>query len=97
MSFEMENVSKWKLENIPNYSKMNPEDLIFLFIKYAPNASKQRKAQFIFKELTKYLTKKENKRLFEAWEDILIDPGKFFSVIHYLEIKFSIGDKNTFL
>ena len=71
-----------------DFSNLHPEELLLLFEETAPHILKQIEAQLIFKELTTYITDDEEKKLFYAWEDILLEPGKFYSTIHELLNKY---------
>lgn len=76
------------LEAGEDFKGKHPAELLTLFKMTAPRVLRQKEAHEIFKELTIYLTMEEEKRLFEAWEDALVQPGEFYSVVHRLFDKY---------
>lgn len=91
MTTEIKTKNNQDYDYLLQYANLNPGELLQLFNDYIFQISRKRDTQFIFKELTKYLTSEEQAKLFTAWEDILIEPGEFYSVIHSLRNKFSNG------
>jgi len=77
------------LSNPLEYKSLHPDELLVLFRKFAPHSLKQHEAKLIFHELATYLTKDEEKRIFESWEHMHYDPGEFYSVIHELIYKYA--------
>ncbi len=88
MAVTANNVQLDEYQNFLSYKNLHPESLLILFKEYAPHVFLQKEAQLVFKELKNYLTDKEERELFYAWEDFHINPGEFFSIIHSLLDKY---------
>ncbi len=84
MSLTKHTDQKEKNDLLLNYKNMHPRKLLEIFKHKAPHALEQKDAQKIFKELTIYLTKEDELKLFQAWEDVRTEPGEFYCIVDEL-------------
>ena len=84
MYVETEDLDGNEYESFLQYANLPPEDLLLLFKNFAPKIFKQKEANYIYKEIANYLTEKESKKLFNAWQEIQTDSSKFYSLINNL-------------